>query len=175
MAKFKDPLSRVKVASPCAADWESMIGDARRRFCAQCELNVYNLSEMTKREAEELLNQTEGRLCVRFYRRADGTILTQDCPVGWRAMRRRLKRVRTAIVSTVLSFLAGLGIYLAAPEAQTESPKIMGVMVRENPPEKFQPLDKPAPVIMGGMEAIPSPPRNPRKSMVVKRTRLSNR
>lgn len=114
MAKFKNPLSRVKIASPCSADWESMMGDARRRFCSQCELNVYNLSEMTKREAEELLNQTEGRLCVRFYRRADGTVLTQDCPVGLRALRRRLKRVRNAIVSTVLSFLAGTGIYVVA-------------------------------------------------------------
>jgi hypothetical protein len=172
MAKFKDPLSRVKIASPCTADWESMVGDARRRFCSQCELNVYNLSQMTKREAEELLNQTEGRLCVRFYRRADGTILTQDCPVGLRALRRRLKRIRTAVVSTVLSFLAGLGIYLAAPETQTESPKVMGVMVRENPPEKIPPANKAEPAIMGGMEAIPLPPRNLQKSSVGKRTRL---
>ena len=145
MAKFKDPLSRVKIASPCAADWESMVGDARRRFCSQCELNVYNLSQMTKCEAEELLNQAEGRLCVRFYRRADGTILTQDCPVGLRALRRRLKRIRTAVVSTVLSFLAGLGLYAATPDTRLrelwegksvkETP-LMGTMVAP-PPKQF--------------------------------------
>ena len=109
MARYKHPLSSVKIASPCSADWEDMIGNDRRRFCGQCELNVYNLSDMTKREAEELINQTEGRLCVRFYRRTDGTILTRDCPVGLQAMKRRVSRFGNAVVSSVLSFLAGVG------------------------------------------------------------------
>lgn len=116
MAKYKHPLEHVKIASPCSADWERMMGDERRRFCGQCELNVYNLSGMTRSEAEELINRMEGRLCVRFYRRADGTVLTKDCPVGLQAIRRRLSRLRNAVVSSVLSFLAGLGIYAALPE-----------------------------------------------------------
>ncbi|HET6647853.1 MAG TPA: hypothetical protein VFH01_11050, partial [Pyrinomonadaceae bacterium] len=90
MSRFNSPLDRVRVASPCKADWAQMIGTDRVRFCGQCNLNVYNLSSMTKTEAESLIAGTEGRLCVRFYRRADGSILTQDCPVGLRAIRRRL-------------------------------------------------------------------------------------
>ena len=86
MSRFSDPLSRVRVASPCPADWDRMIGDERVRFCGQCELKVYNLSAMTKTQAEDLVCGTEGRLCVRFYRRRDGSILTQDCPVGLRAI-----------------------------------------------------------------------------------------
>lgn len=66
-----------------------MEGDERVRFCRQCELHVYNISEMTKADAESLVARTEGRLCGRMYRRADGTILTKDCPVGVRALRRR--------------------------------------------------------------------------------------
>lgn len=145
MNRHTDPLSRVKIASPCSADWENMPGDGRRRFCGQCELNVYNLSGMTKREAEELLNQSEGRLCVRFYRRADGTILTQDCPVGLRAIKRRMTRLKTAVVSSVLSFLAGLGLYAAMPDIKLreiwgatsagESP-LMGTTTA-SPPERF--------------------------------------
>jgi hypothetical protein len=132
MNRHTDPLSRVKIASPCSADWEQMLGDGRRRFCAECELNVYNLSGMTKREAEELLNQTEGRLCVRFYRRADGTILTQDCPVGWRALRRRLSRITTAALSTVLGFLSGLGLYTGLNETMLLT--LMGELpVHESP------------------------------------------
>ncbi|MBV9211584.1 MAG: hypothetical protein JOZ52_13180 [Acidobacteria bacterium] len=154
MAKFKDPLSRVKVAAPCSADWESMIGDARRRFCSQCELNVYNLSEMTKREAEEFLNQSEGRLCVRFYRRADGTILTQDCPVGLRAMRRRLKRIRTAIVSTVLSFLAGTGIYVVSYQrAEVATTGMLEVPLATPPSQEHQEIPK-YPHAMGEMAPI---------------------
>ena len=67
-----------------------MTGDERVRHCAECKLNVYNLSEMSGQQATELITETEGRLCVRFYRRADGTMLTRDCPVGVAALKRRL-------------------------------------------------------------------------------------
>ncbi len=53
-----------------------MIGGDRVRFCGQCQLNVYNLSAMSRYEAESLIARTEGRLCVRFFRRKDGSILT---------------------------------------------------------------------------------------------------
>src|SRR6516162_8887116 len=41
------PRFRLRVASPCPADWNAMQGDDRVRFCGQCEKNVYNLSAMT--------------------------------------------------------------------------------------------------------------------------------
>jgi hypothetical protein len=72
MAKFTNPLANVRVASPCPANWDEMVGDERKRFCGQCKLNVYNLSGMPRDEAENLLLNAEGRLCVRFYRRTDG-------------------------------------------------------------------------------------------------------
>ena len=52
MKCFTSPLRNVKVASPCPADWDRMIGDERVRFCGQCELNVYNLSAMSEAPAE---------------------------------------------------------------------------------------------------------------------------
>jgi hypothetical protein len=110
MARFDNPLKRVRVAAPCPAEWERMRGDERVRFCDQCSMNVYNLSDMTRREAEVLLTRTEGRICVRFYRRADGTILTNNCPVGLRALKRRVSKIASATLSAVVSFCAGLGI-----------------------------------------------------------------
>ena len=107
VSRFSSPLSKVRVASPCPADWDSMVGDERVRFCGQCELNVYNLSAMTKAQAENLIVRTEGRLCVRFYRRTDGSILTQDCPVGLRALRQRMSRIRRAVAAGLLGFFAG--------------------------------------------------------------------
>ena len=74
------PLDDLHVARPCPASWEAMDGDARVRHCGLCQLHVYNLSEMTEAEALRLVRETEGRLCVRFFRRADGTVLTRDCP-----------------------------------------------------------------------------------------------
>jgi len=91
-----------------------MIGDERARFCGQCELNVYNLSTMSTLEAESLIARTEGRLCVRYYRRKDGSIITQDCPVGLLRLKQRAARIKRAVASLVLGFLAGLGFHGAA-------------------------------------------------------------
>ena len=73
---------RLTIATPCPASWDDMEGDDRVRFCPECELNVYNLSAMTEEQALALVQEREGRLCVRLYQREDGTVLTSDCPVG---------------------------------------------------------------------------------------------
>jgi len=91
-----------------------MVGNDRVRFCSQCELNVYNLSGMAKHEAESLIAKAEGRLCVRYYRRKDGSIITRDCPVGLAALKRRLSKIKTAIASATLGFFAALGFSAAA-------------------------------------------------------------
>lgn len=171
MRKRMDPLAGVRVASPCSADWELMIGNDRRRFCGQCELNVYNLSDMTTSEAVDLINRTEGRLCVRFYRRQDGTILTRDCPVGLRALKLRVSRVKRAVITGALSFLVGMGFNSLAglinPEVSSvELPqrKVMGVMAE---PALAQPPYTPAEVL-GGLSSseLPKP-----KTVRVKRRR----
>lgn len=103
-------LNDIQVAKPCAASWDEMNGNDSIRFCSLCQLNVYNLSDLTKTEAEKLINQTEGRLCIKFYRRADGTVLTQDCPVGVRAFRKRVSKIAATAFSTLLSLLTGNSI-----------------------------------------------------------------
>jgi len=102
------PLHTLKIASPCHADWDEMQGDDQARFCQTCRKNVYNLSEMTQDEAQALVNRLEGRLCVRFYTRADGTLLTQDCPVGLRAVRRKLIKKLSYAAAVLLSCASGL-------------------------------------------------------------------
>jgi hypothetical protein len=120
MPKFNSPLNHVHVAAPCSANWDEMNGDERKRFCGLCQLNVYNLSAMTKMEAEKLLVESEGRLCVRFYRRTDGTIITQNCPKGIAAIKRRVSRLLTAALSTVLTFLSGIGISATFSQKRSE-------------------------------------------------------
>src|SRR5262245_26402928 len=108
MSRFDTPLNNIKIASPCSANWDTMFGNERKRFCGECKLNVYNISGMTRKDAESLLEQSEGRLCVRYYRRADGTILTRDCPVGWARVKRRASIIATAALSMIVTFIAGL-------------------------------------------------------------------
>ena len=102
------PLETIRIAAPCSADWDAMEGTGAARFCQTCRKNVYNLSAMTRAEAEALVTRTEGRLCVRFYTRADGTLLTQDCPVGLKAMRRKLVRKLSYAAAVLLSCASGL-------------------------------------------------------------------
>lgn len=99
-------LDVIDIASPCPAAWDEMRGDDRVRYCGECRLNVYNLSEMSRTEAEAFVSQREGRACIRIYRRADGKTLTRDCPIGLRAVRRRLARMAAAIAA----MLSGLAI-----------------------------------------------------------------
>jgi hypothetical protein len=96
-------LANIRIASPCPADWEKMVGDERVRHCAECNLNVYNLSAMTERQVQELIAASSGkRLCARFYRRADGTVLTQDCPWSVRALTRKVSRVAAAVLTAIM-------------------------------------------------------------------------
>ncbi|HXT61460.1 MAG TPA: carboxypeptidase-like regulatory domain-containing protein [Pyrinomonadaceae bacterium] len=96
-------LNQIRVASPCSVGWESMAGNDRVRFCSLCQLNVYNFAELTRKEAEQLVHTTEGRICGRLYRRSDGTVITRDCPVGLRALRRKVARVAGAAFATIIS------------------------------------------------------------------------
>ena len=106
--KKNNPLNNIRIASPCSANWDEMFGDERKRYCSDCKLNVYNLSDMTQTEAENFLINAEGRVCIKFYRRTDGTVLTQDCPVGWQGLKKRVSRLATVSFALVFGFLGGI-------------------------------------------------------------------
>ena len=98
-----DVVDRLRIASPCPISWAQMTGNDRVRFCQVCNLNVYNIAELTRSEASELVSETEGRFCARLFRRSDGTVITRDCPEGLRAIRRRVARRTAAIFATVVA------------------------------------------------------------------------
>ena len=106
--KSSNRLDHLRIASPCPVGWEQMTGDERVRFCEQCSLRVYNISAMTRTEAEALIANTEGRICARLYRRFDGTVITKDCPVGLRAIRRRVAKVAAAVFAAIMSTCASV-------------------------------------------------------------------
>jgi|GEM_PF-868440 len=117
-------LDNIRVAAPCSASWDAMVGDARVRACGDCQKNVYNLSEMTRDEAEHLIREKEGRLCVRYFQRADGTILVKDdCAVGVKRRRRR----RIAAVG-VAAGLAGAALGIRAQRATRDDDLRLGEM-----------------------------------------------
>jgi hypothetical protein len=107
----QDPAGHSVDRDTVPASWEAMTGDDRVRFCGECRRHVYHLSELSRSEAEALIERAEGRICVRFYRRADGKIMTSDCPVGLQAARRRLALAVGAGVAMLL-VASGWGLAL---------------------------------------------------------------
>jgi hypothetical protein len=97
-------LDVIQIQNPCPESWDEMHGDSRVRFCDHCRLNVYNLSDMSRDEAQALLTAREGRLCVRYYQRRDGGVVTRDCKGG---LRKRVMRAATFAASATVALLAG--------------------------------------------------------------------
>jgi hypothetical protein len=102
----KIDINSLRVAAPCSASWENMTGDERVRFCERCSHDIYNLAEMTEAEIRALRAKATGKLCGRIYRRADGTVMTKDCPVGLRAYRKRIARFAGAALTAVLGLFS---------------------------------------------------------------------
>ncbi|MBC7901119.1 MAG: hypothetical protein H7070_13830 [Saprospiraceae bacterium] len=149
MHTFDSPLNNLKIASPCSADWNAMYGNERKRFCGDCKLNVYNLSGMTSYDAENLLRNSEGRLCVRYFKRSDGSVITADCPVGWAKVRQRLSVCTTAVFSLIISIMSGF-FFVSLFSKQTSIGKRIDI-----------PFVTPTPQPLMGAIAMPTPKQKP--------------
>ncbi len=123
--KVREPvtgLPAVPLAFNCPASWDRMRGSDQVRHCSHCNRKVYNLSEMTRFEAKALVMREERHLCVRYYLRPDGNIMTKDCG---RAVRMRI-RVTTALASAFGIFV---GFPMLAPtQGAVKSPRMNAKM-----------------------------------------------
>lgn len=146
-------LDQVRVASPCNARWEDMTGDDRARFCGHCQKHVFNLSALTRREAEQLVREKEGGFCGRFHQRRDGRMLTADCPSGLRRCRERLGFI-CAVVIGGLTFLL-TGCRRPVVMGRIASPPALTGEVQVSPPAPANP-----PAIMGDIAIVPAPAPN---------------
>lgn len=125
-----------------------MSGNELVRFCGHCALSVHNLSEMTADDASRLVAASRGRLCVRYFRRADGKILTTltpetRLPAKLHQIKRRASRIAAG------AFSAALGLTTSA-FAQTPAPQSLNV----NVDAVTQTQDTAAPVANGGRAAV---------------------
>lgn len=88
----------LNLKEPCPMRWEDMLqAEAGRRFCQVCQKHVFDLSERSAEEIDELLRQ---RVCVNFEYRPDASIVTRA------GKGRTLARV---VMATALAALTGCG------------------------------------------------------------------
>ncbi|MEQ1823651.1 MAG: hypothetical protein ABL949_14175 [Fimbriimonadaceae bacterium] len=129
-----DILDNIRIAKPCSEAWSEMTGDDRVRHCEKCKLNVFNLAEMTSQEARELIQNREGRTCVRLYQRADGKILTKDCPRGLETFRFGIARA--------LTVAAGLALFCVALAKLDQNAKPGQLTRYKEKAKEFEPIRK---------------------------------
>ncbi|HEY4178096.1 MAG TPA: hypothetical protein VGM90_14715 [Kofleriaceae bacterium] len=151
-AKARLPvLDNIRVATPCPADWNQMTGDDRVRACAQCKKDVFNLSGMTRDEAQSLMIEKNGELCVRYFQRKDGTILLKDCSIG--ISQKRKRRVIAAGVAMLLGGAALLVFKRPAPVKGHETIAVELVPLIPPPPADHEMMD-----VAGGIGPAPTEP-----------------
>jgi hypothetical protein len=108
-----------------------MTGDQRVRKCAACQQNVYRFGNLDPFEVRELLIQNEGKPCVKFYDRGDGSVLVKDCPRG----RVRRWNVRFVAVSAAAIFVFGsLGFIGISGGVNQAADRVVAVFDPPKPP-----------------------------------------
>jgi hypothetical protein len=109
-----DFLNSIYIASPCEIQWKDMDGDDQVRFCESCKKNVFNIAAMSTDDAVKLLtDKNKERPCIKLYKRADGTLITDDCPVG-------LRKVRERCVKIAVRSLVFIGLSVLAQKVQAQ-------------------------------------------------------
>ena len=106
---MSNKLDMIQIPKPCPADWEDMTGNDRMRYCEECKKHVYNLSKMSRREAEALIATRGSNLCARIVRNPDGTVLTQEIIPSTHPAIRRASPVASAVVTAILTISSSAG------------------------------------------------------------------
>jgi len=127
-------LQKLSTKTPCNVRWKEMSGDERARFCFRCSKNVYDLRAMTEDEAESFL-AVHAEHQDRFFRRPDGTILTENCIVG-AERRHRFTVFASAIVASVVIAGASLVIADATKRGPRAKPVATASFSRVEPPRR---------------------------------------
>jgi hypothetical protein len=127
-------LEQISIPNPCPKRWDAMTGNDAVRFCDHCQKHVHNLSALTADEAQRLICQSAGALCVGYVPTAAGGVRTLDYRAtpaprfGWK----------------LVAALGGLGAVAAT---------VVGAFVH-----RTKPAPVPPPMLLGAMVAPPTTP-----------------
>lgn len=107
----REIINNLRIASPCPMLWSDMqhTQEEAVRFCGDCRKNVYDVSKMSAQETALLLQKSEINgvsTCMQLYRRADGKLITDDCPIGLRRIRDGFQKVRSLAAAFIVFLYA---------------------------------------------------------------------
>ncbi len=178
-------LEAIHIASPCRADWEKMRGDDQIRHCASCAKNVYKLSAMTREQAQRLILEKEGNLCVQLHHRADGTVITSDCTVGISDSKKSVRALPRFFAAVFAALLGVFGVQSARAASKTVPAVVVAAgapMMGEMPALRGEPtMGKPAPLLgriappKSKTQVVKTPPKNHGKHSASNSARRKNK
>jgi len=108
-------LNNLIIPTPCSADWNSMVGNDQVRFCEHCSLHVHNVSALTRNQAERLVAQSNGKLCVRYIRDPAGRPALLPAAQKLHRIGRRVSQLAAGAFSASLSVSSALAQERVAP------------------------------------------------------------
>jgi hypothetical protein len=111
-----------------------MSGDEKHRFCSHCNKWVHNLSAMPEDEAERLVCESAGKMCVRFSRDSiTGATLTLNYAPKPQSSRRRALATIASIGAAIVAAGTMGAIQLMRKPAPAPRSIIMGEMMVPTP------------------------------------------
>jgi hypothetical protein len=152
-------LDRIQIKTPCFKNWDDMEGSAHRRYCGGCQKHVYDLSSLSRIEAEVLLRFKKCDLCVRYQRNEAGEMRNVSVRRRMRAwsvaLCRKNRFVPTSLLAVVVAlFAVGCNEKPASAVTQTPAETSAG-KPREAPPMGEMKMGDYAPAPLLG---TPTPP-----------------
>ncbi|MCA1635491.1 MAG: ankyrin repeat domain-containing protein [Acidobacteria bacterium] len=135
MTRLTDNLfDHLEIKSPCEADWDSMKGNERVRFCGHCQRSVNNLSELTPRQALELVVRSRGSLCLRVQRGPEANARAELPPEPLYKINRRVPRLAAGTFGAALGLYAAAGVQAQTPAAAAAAPPAAEALQRRELP-----------------------------------------
>ena len=106
----------MKLKYTCHISWSDLEGASNtRRHCTACSRDVFNISAMTRQQAQQVIDEHQERgLCVRFVKR-DGQIVHKGDPLE------QLRSQRTGVRRLLAVALIGQAGFLALSDDPTEN------------------------------------------------------
>jgi hypothetical protein len=126
----------ISVAQPCTQRWSGMTGSNARRHCESCNKQVHNFAAMTAREIGQLVAFSDGHLCGRISREADGQVITAA----------QLNRP----VAARIALAASLSIASLAGAQSTNPPKAVVTGILQPPDPKLPTSNAMIAITQGG-------------------------
>ncbi|MBC7804981.1 MAG: hypothetical protein H7145_02405, partial [Akkermansiaceae bacterium] len=108
-----------------------------------------------------LIREKEGNLCIRYYQRVDGTVMTQDCPVGIAAVKRKITRAFATSIVVSVAMLSAFAQWWHGNNIFADRLSVWAERLHPTPPVEFNPHSPPSHTRL----QPPPPPQTPEAIM----------